>query len=79
MNYGRVTRMERGTNIRSTPDVSLCFEGLGERLEWEVVRELGSYHFPILIRTKEERREEEVEGRKEVVWDLKGGKWDMYQ
>jgi ribonuclease HI len=44
-------------------------------LKWEVVREMGSDHFPILIRG---RVEEGNEGSGELVWNWAGANWEGY-
>jgi hypothetical protein len=75
MNDGRVTRCGRGTNCKSAPDVTFCSPQVFAELKWEVVREMGSDHFPILIRG---RVEEGNEGRGELVWNWAGANWEGY-
>ena len=77
MNDGEVTRVARGVGTQSTPDVSLCSADVEDELEWCVRRELGSDHFPILIKSRSRTEKEECE--KELVWNWKGARWEEYR
>ena len=77
LNDGSVTRRGRGSQQQSSPDVSLVSRELAEGLSWEVVREMGSDHFPILIKRRG-KREETKEGR-QLVWDWKRANWEEYK
>ena len=78
MNDGSATRVGRGIGGDSAPDVTFCSPQVFESLEWGVVRELGSDHFPILIRGRA-RRVAEGGDRTEVVWNWAGARWDAYK
>ena len=47
-------------------------------MEWEVVRELGSDHFPILIRSGGRGGSEGADGTW-LAWDWKGARWEKYR
>jgi ribonuclease HI len=76
MNDGRVTRCGRGTDSESAPDVTFCSPRVFESLQWRVVRELGSDHFPILI---EGGAEEEKRGKGDLFWDWGRAQWDRFR
>ena len=78
LNDGRVTRRGRGAGIdfKSTPDLTLCSRDLAE-LSWEVVKELGSDHYPILIGGREQGEEEG--DRPSLVWNWKGADWEGFR
>ena len=76
LNDGSATRVGRGTAGESAPDVTFCSTRLFERLEWRVIRELGSDHFPILIQggTSGGAQDKGV-----LVWDWGGACWEKFQ
>ena len=78
LNDGSATRAGRGTGSDSAPDVTFCSPQVFDSLEWGVVRELGSDHFPILIRG-EGQREAEGGVKTEMVWNWGGAQWEKYQ
>ena len=77
MNDGSASRVGRGTVGESTPDVTFCSPHLFERLEWSVVRELGSDLFSILIRGRAEGGQGKE--RAKLVWHWDGAQWDEYR
>ena len=78
LNDGAVTRCGRGTGVLSSPDVCFCSPVLFDELEWEVVRSLGSDHYPILVRSRCGAREN-VGKDGALVWDWSGARWEAYQ
>ena len=77
MNDGAVTRVERGSGgPPSTPDVAFCSRELSSLMRWNVLRELGSDHYPILLSFGERvTREKEPHV---FVWDWKRADWTGY-
>ena len=76
MNDGSVTRCGRGTASKSAPDVTFCSPQVFESLQWRVVRELGSDHFPILIQG---RAADRATGKGTLVWDWEKAEWEAYK
>ena len=76
LNDGSATRVGRGTAGESAPDVTFCSTQLFEHLEWRVIRELGSDHFPILIQGGVSGG---TQGKGVLVWDWGGARWDEFQ
>jgi len=76
LNSGDATRKERGSGRLSTPDITLCAEGWEEAWEWLVREEMGSDHYPILIRREVEVKECK---RKVMVWDWNRAQWDRFR
>ena len=78
LNDGAATRRGRGTGNLSAPDLSMVSDDLAQDVQWEVVRELGSDHFPILIRGNGDGT---TGGSQERVlaWDWKRADWEGYQ
>ena len=78
LNDGTVTRCGRGTGLLSTPDVCFCSPAVFGLLEWEVIRSLGSDHFPVLVRSRSGERES-VRKDGDLVWDWSGARWDDFR
>ena len=77
LNDGAVTRRERGTVRRSTPDVSLVSRSVATNCRWAVFDKMLSDHLPMMVEFGEG-----VDDRKCVqrcVWDWKNGDWEAFR
>ena len=77
LNDGQATRRGRAGDCQSTPDVTFVTRGGAETLRWEVRKELGSDHYPILIHRGVRTREEAEEQK--LAWDWKKAKWAEFK
>ena len=77
LNDGSVTRQERGTQRRSTPDITLCHESWVSRMEWRTLQRLSSDHLVIEIGINAEVVTEPP--RKVLAWTWRKARSEDYK
>ena len=77
INDGSATREERGTGRQSTPDVTICHEGLAGRTSWTVKPKMFSDHLPVILELNKKHEKGKQVNR--YAWQWKKADWEGYR
>jgi hypothetical protein len=77
MNNGDKTRIERGAQSGSSPDVTFCHTSLSEKLSWETSSTMGSDHKSISITIANSKTTQTTQLK--VCWNWKKANWVAYK
>ena len=76
-NNGEATHFNRGTGTTSTPDITIAHPSLLDSIEWKVVNDLNSDHFPIIISIEGES--DNLTHNEHYNWNLKKADWTNFE
>ena len=77
LNDGNITRHERGTNRKSTPDITICHAAKTNMMTWKTEQLMGSDHVPIFINVGIETPIKQ--SRSTMAWQWKNARWSDYK